>query len=578
MTPYLLVPVAALASNAAMLGALLARGPEQRGPRYAAALVGGALWWSFCEVLWNAAGDPETALRWVALSSLGWVALGPVGLAFLLETTGSEAPRTRRALPALFAVSAGFGALALATPWMHTGVEVTSWGYAYAFGPAYPPFYAFTLGCLGRGLAFALERGRRSPHPAERRQSRILLVGVAGPMAVASTTDGLLPYLGVQVPRVGTLSFALLGASVVWGLRRYGHSLLLPANFAGEILETLSDGVALLRLDGHVRVANRALVRLTGRTRASLEDAPVSAILPEEALAPEGGDAPVETRLQAAGGEERPVAVSRAPLLDRKGDAIGRVLVVRDLREVAALRSRLVTAGRLAAVGELAAGIAHEINNPTAYVRANLSALRRHADALEPELPPERPDLRKLLAEGRELVDEALEGVDRVASIVRDVRGFSERGAGTRERVELPELLETVLRVTAPKLRYRSRVERHLEPVPPVCGAPQELQQVFTNLLLNAGEAVGESGTIRVRTARAGDGGVVAFVEDDGCGIDPAHLERVFDPFFTTRPGASGAGLGLAISHQIVERHGGTIAVDSSPERGTRVRVELPAA
>lgn len=589
MQPYLLVPLAALASNAMLVGALLARGAVHRSHRLAALLVAGALWWSLCEVAWNTAGDPQTALAWVRLSALGWVALGPLGLGFLLEATGGEAPRTRRALPALFGVSAGFALLTLTTSWMHTGVEARSWGYVYSFGPAYPFFYAFTLGCLLRGLAFPLGRARRSPHPAERRQACILLVGIAGPLTVASTSDGLLPYFGVQIPHVGTLSFALLGVAVVWGLRRYGHSLLLPGNFAGEILETLSDGVALLRLDGRVRVANPALARLAGTERSALEGAPASAILPAEALAPTGDGSAVETRLVSAGGESRPVAVSGAPLLDRQREEIGRVLVVRDLREVAALRSRLVTAGRLAAVGELAAGIAHEINNPAAYVRANLSVLRGHWEALAAraeaggDAPPAKPapggaELPKLVAEGHELVDEALEGIDRVASIVRDVRGFSERRGGSRERIALPELLDTVLRVTAPKLRYRSRVERELETVPTICGAPQELQQVFTNLLLNAGEAIREGGTIRVRTERGAEGEAVVSVEDDGCGIAPEHLDRIFDPFFTTRPGAAGAGLGLAISHQIVEQHGGEIAAESTPGRGTRIRVRLPAA
>jgi signal transduction histidine kinase len=274
------------------------------------------------------------------------------------------------------------------------------------------------------------------------------------------------------------------------------------------------------------------------------------------------------------------VSLSTSLLRDKKQNAIGLVLVTRDLREVASLRSRLITSGRLASVGQLAAGIAHEINNPVAFVRSNLGALSAILESVRSKMPLPLDDAtRREFDEGRELLEESLDGVDRVAAIVRDVKGFSHAGAGTFEIIAIAPLLDSVLRVAAPQLRSTGRIVRDYHDVPPVRGASQELKQVFLNLVVNASQAAvaGRDGDIRL-TTRARGGRVVVEVRDYGCGIPADLLGRVFDPFFTTKPIGEGTGLGLSISYQIVRNHDGDLSVESSPEEGTCFRVELPAA
>jgi two-component system NtrC family sensor kinase len=253
------------------------------------------------------------------------------------------------------------------------------------------------------------------------------------------------------------------------------------------------------------------------------------------------------------------------------------VLVARDLRELEALRSRLVVSGRLAAVGELAAGIAHEINNPLAYVRANLSLLRQHWESLGIELEKSEASspCDELIAEGAEIIDESLEGVDRASAIVRDVKGLAHAGRGERSVADLNELLDGVLRMAGPQLRVTAVVEKEYGVLPLVTCAPQELQQVFLNLVLNASQAIAHRGTIRVRT-EAQNGDVMVWIEDDGSGIEADLLDRIFDPFFTTKPVGEGTGLGLGIAHEIVRKHGGEIAIESKPGRGTVCGVRLP--
>jgi two-component system NtrC family sensor kinase len=254
---------------------------------------------------------------------------------------------------------------------------------------------------------------------------------------------------------------------------------------------------------------------------------------------------------------------------------IGCVIAVRDLREVEALRSRLVTSDRLAAVGELAAGIAHEINNPITFVRANLVALRKDWGGLNEAAEDfDQPvDLETRFREGEEILDESIEGVDRITTIVRDVGAISHAGIGRFDSVDINELLDDAVNVAT--LSFSVSLERCYSDLPPIRCSPQQLKQVFLNLLINAFQAIDDFGSIRLATEAAGDG-VVIRIQDDGCGIAEADIERIFDPFFTTRPVGEGTGLGLALCYQIVRNHNGSIEVESERGVGTVLSVNLP--
>lgn len=574
---YLLVPLIACVSSAVLSVAVLARAAEGRANRIGALLTGGAALWAFFEVVWNASTDADTVLWLVKLSSLGWVAVGPVSLHLFFELTGQPAQRIARWMPRLYAVSALFFAIDLATPWFHESVVRTSWGWGYLFGPAYPPFYVFTVGCLAAAIVLGFREVRSSVSASERAQARWMIAGVGVPLVVASATDALLPLAGFQPPRLGTISFSFLGATIAWGFHRYGYSLLAPGLFASEILAILPEGVALLRLDGRIRSANAGLASLAGETPRALEGRPVASLISGVSLDATAVVTEQECVLLARGGAQVPVSVSTAVLSDKQGDAIGLVLVARDLREIASLRSRLVTSGRLAAVGQLAAGIAHEINNPITYVGANLGALRDLLASLPGKLPAAHAAaIEPALREGEELVDESLDGVGRVAAIVRDVKSFSHAGGGARETIELAPLLDAVLRVAAPQLRGSGAVERRYGDVAPVIGDAQELKQVFLNLVINASQAVTPDQAIRISTEQRG-ARVLVSVEDEGTGIAPEVMAHIFDPFFTTKRVGEGTGLGLSIAYQIVRNHGGDLGVESELGRGTTFRVELPA-
>jgi len=578
MDLYLVLLLVSCVVCAAIGTAILAADGRQRANRLSAAIVYGGSFWAFCEVLWHSSDDPRVVLGLVKLSALGWVATGPLALHLILDLTGQPAPRLRKLLRPLYGCAALFLAVDWTTDWIHSGVVLTSWGWGYELGPWYPAFLAITVSAIGLALVLGAKAYRRWPSAAERRQARGVGIGILCPLVVASLTDGILPFFGVQVPHLATISIAGLGMTVAWSFYRHGHSLLAPGNFATEILETLPDGLALLHPDGRLRRANPRLLEMAGCEFSGLLGRPMQELLDGEAIDPAWRAH--ACRFVPDRGRPFAVAVSASVLRDREGSRTGLVLAVRDEREVVALRQRLLISGRMAAVGQLAAGVAHEINNPMAYVGSNLRLLQQHWQAVASQgdagIPMDEARV-ELLAEGRELLDECLEGVGRATEIVKDIKGFSHAGEAGRQDVDLNELVSTEVRIASIQIRGHVKIDTQWGDLPLVRCAAREIEQVLLNLILNAVDDSPQGTTVWIAT-RCEESSVLATVRDEGSGIEIEDLERIFDPFFTTKAAGEGTGLGLALSYEIARRHQGDIQVESRPGRGSCFSLLLPAA
>jgi C4-dicarboxylate-specific signal transduction histidine kinase len=231
--------------------------------------------------------------------------------------------------------------------------------------------------------------------------------------------------------------------------------------------------------------------------------------------------------------------------------------------------SRRAQAERLAIVGRLASGVAHEINNPLAYVKANMNALKRSATG-EDELPPE--ELAELLAE-------TTEGLDRICQIVSDLKGLAREDTGLQEPVDLHEAVSGAVRLAMVRLPRETKVLVELAPdLPMVHASQRKLSQVLLNLLVNAGDALEEhrvqGPAVTIRASRAGDQ-VSLFITDNGPGFSPAVMGRLFEPFFTTKPPGKGTGLGLALSREYVEGFGGTLTAQNVMPRGAQFCISM---
>ena len=258
------------------------------------------------------------------------------------------------------------------------------------------------------------------------------------------------------------------------------------------------------------------------------------------------------------------VLLSISRVDDHDGRPVGLSAIIRDITEVKATQARMSAADRMASVGTLAAGVAHEINNPLTAVIANLSMLgERIAD----------PD-------NLELVDEARQAAELVQQIVRDLKVFSRSDEKKRGPLALRRVVESSLRMAWNEVRHRARVVESYQEMPLIDGNESRLAQVFLNLIVNAAQAIPDArakdNEVHITTFTDGGDNAVVEISDTGVGISPESLPHIFEPFFTTKPVGVGTGLGLAICDQIVHSMDGHIEVDSTPGKGTTVRVVLP--
>ncbi len=259
------------------------------------------------------------------------------------------------------------------------------------------------------------------------------------------------------------------------------------------------------------------------------------------------------------------------------------------LAKVEEAQQQLLQSEKMAAIGQLAAGVAHEINNPVGFVASNLSTLKTYVGNLmavveayesnEPsaiEAARQAADLAFLREDLPTLLAESQEGLGRVTKIVQNLKDFSHVDETEQQRANLNVAMESTLNVVWNELKYKAEVIRELGDIPEVDCVPAQINQVFMNLLVNAAQAIPQQGKITVRSGLE-NGHVWFEVEDTGTGMPDEVRRRIFEPFFTTKPVGKGTGLGLSISYDIiVKKHGGRIDVASEPGKGTRFRLWLP--
>jgi PAS domain S-box-containing protein len=262
------------------------------------------------------------------------------------------------------------------------------------------------------------------------------------------------------------------------------------------------------------------------------------------------------------------------------------LLLVQDITHRKGLEQHLIQSDRLAALGTLAAGVAHEMNNPLSYVSANinfaaegltelLATLEKPGGALDPA------SLKGMVKDFLDALSDAKEGTARILRVVGDLKNFARNDDPSQGSADVARALETAISMATPELKLRARVVKQLSEVPLVRGSEARLGQVLLNLLINAAQAIPEGAPDKNRVEvrlRQDDGTVVVEIQDTGTGIAPEIRARIFEPFFSTKPRGVGTGLGLSICHDIIARIGGDISVESTVGQGSCFRVRLPVS
>jgi len=264
-----------------------------------------------------------------------------------------------------------------------------------------------------------------------------------------------------------------------------------------------------------------------------------------------------------------------------------------DLKQI---HEQMLQQEKMASIGQLAAGVAHEINNPTGFIGSNLNTLQKYVVKLNEgiafmekaimatddfdvisQLKKMKRQLKFdfVLEDIEDLIGESKDGIERIAHIVRNLKSFSRVEDDTLKLTDLEECLEGSLSIAWNEIKYKAKVNKQYEPLPQIPCLPQQLSQVFVNLLVNAAQAIEDQGIITVITRRE-DNWAVVEIADNGSGISPENLERIFNAFYTTKEVGKGTGLGLSICHDILEKHQGTITVTSKVGEGTCFTIKLP--
>ncbi len=372
------------------------------------------------------------------------------------------------------------------------------------------------------------------------------------------------------------------GAGALEVLKRSGRDVpfILVSGAIGE-----SAAVEIMKAGAHDFVWKDNLGRLVPALDRSLREAVVRAERRQAVEALRRAHDELERRV-----EERTSELSEANRQLREEIAERK----RAQEERDRMTAQLLQGQKLQAIGQLAAGVAHEINNPLGYILSNLHSLdgyvkdlasllhaaeggnteqiRREFDRRRKEV-----DADFVLRDFEKAIEESAAGGERIREIVKSLREFAHPDEGERRPADLQAVVESALRLCSNQIKWKAEVRRDFGRLPPVPCYPSRIEQAVVNLLINAAQAIREKGEIAVST-RLEDGRAVLRIRDTGCGIRSEDLPKIFEPFFTTKPVGSGTGLGLHVTYKIVRGHGGTIDVASEVGKGTEFTVRLPVS
>ncbi|MEW6288934.1 MAG: ATP-binding protein [Thermodesulfobacteriota bacterium] len=407
------------------------------------------------------------------------------------------------------------------------------------------------------------------------------------------------------------------------------------------ILDGINESIAIINIrDFSIVSANKVFVRETGLTEHEVIGSPCYAVthhLAAPCTAPEHS-CPIRETLATGShasaahvhydcrGKKSYMEITVSPIMDTAGKVIEVIHVSRDItrkkeleislqeerlllektnrqlaqayNELKQTQTQIVQQEKMASIGQLAAGVAHEINNPMGFISSNLSTLDNYLEKLTrfmalqdtfitglqnekamAELRDQRKNLKidYLIKDIPALIAESRDGAERVRVIVQNLKNFSRVDDNATGLTSINDCLETTLNIIRNELKYKAEINREYGDLPRVQGSAQQLNQVFMNILVNAAQAMETKGSISIRTWREKDS-VLISIADTGCGIAQQNLSRIFDPFFTTKEVGKGTGLGMSIAYDIIKKHNGTITVESEVGSGTTFTVTLPVA
>ena len=389
--------------------------------------------------------------------------------------------------------------------------------------------------------------------------------------------------------------------------------------FNDYVVQSINSALMVVDLDGLITYTNPRAGQILGHPEADLKGEPVARFFSAAGGAPSLVSRALDEGVHSKGGEMLisladgsavPIGISCTPLQGEDGEIRGAVAIFQDLSEIKELQRQVLQQEKMASIGQLAAGIAHEINNPVGFIHANLAQMSEYLDDLGVYLDSvgelqraasrgggegveqavnalkavaEKIEIDYLRSDFGSALRESLEGSERIRHIVSDLRDFSHRGGIEKTLADVNQCVDSTANIVWTMMKHSVELKKEYADLPDLCCHPMQLKQVFMNLLVNAYQAIDErvqsqaDGAALIEiTTRERDAGIEVAIRDTGSGIAEADLQRIFDPFYTTKEVGAGTGLGLSTSYGIVKQHGGEMTVTSQLNQGTCFKVWLP--
>jgi len=542
--------------------------------------------WALAEYGYRQADNYETAYFWLKLSDLSFI-VAPLLLHFVLVFTGeAKLFQSRLTYMAMYAPALMIILLSLTTNTIGGEPVRQYWGWTYTIPEdslVYSISYAWGYGLGVMSVYLCLLYYLKQSDIKRKQQAKYMFIGLLVPLASGLVTEWLLPMLQITVPESTTTAFAVTCACAGYAIWKFELFAITPTTAADNIISMMPDSLLLVDHERRIKMANPAALETLGYGAGELVGQNIEMI-----FADRGGDLIVytgndfddpayrgavnaETSFRTKACNTIPISLSTSVMRDKDGSLQGTIYIGRDITELKLaeeerrrMEEQLQTADRLAAVGELSAGVAHELNNPLAAIQAFAQFLASRKDLDETV----KGDVETIYREAQ-----------RATRITGNLLSFAVRDCPQRCPVSLNEIIERTVRLHTYLMKAGNiEVAMELSPDLPVTMADSErMQQVFSNLIRNAEQAMAETGggTLRIQTNRVNEAIRIIFA-DDGPGISAENVKCIFDPFFTTRDVGEGTGLGLSICFGIIEGHGGHIYVDSKPGEGATFVIEIP--
>ena len=576
----ILIPVLAILVSVAFGAVSVAWDSNRRATTSMSAIFACTGVWGLLDLMTFLETDAASARSWILWMHLPALLLGPSVTWLLGQTFPQIGDRLYGLARAGFVLCLVLGVSAALLPGSIDEVVATDWGgWIGRYGP-------ISVGVVPLGTILPLLavfevsqlKSDRRAIPVDRGRVRAMTIAVCVSLFASVMSEYVMPLLEIAVPRLGALSISCVSAAAWFFVIHDSDGLAVtPEGMARSMFEELHDGIALVQLDGTILALNRRFGEMTGRPTAELIGATLVEWVEPSLDEICAGLEDRESGLRGVDGGSLPVSLSSSVARGRDERPIGAVVVVRDLREVDALRRRLLTSGRLAAIGELAAGIAHEVNNPIAFIRADLNLLAERLDEIRNQMSAiaEDESQRHILGAVHKRIEIALEGIEEVAGVVSDVREFAHAGGAGQGGSDPIMLVEGAMRLA----RLQRGQEVHLRVIDAGCenwiDSGQELKQVLLALVLALVDKMESGGEVAARVASDQKQLCIQLIANR-LTEDADGMIRRFELIDSGDLQASHAEFRVVIATELIHQLGASCAFTSSGPNALSIELNLP--